>query len=231
MLKHNFQWVTLKGSWLLLVRIDGIPLQWRHNERDGVSIHRPHDCLLKHLFRGRSKKTSKLRVTGLCEGNSLVIGEFPAQRASNAENLSIWWRHHAVYIFFIKFISSYQWKQSTQPFTCTLFLLSKCHGTYNAEVNKTSLYCCTIRPVQYNKVPCTKKIIKISFKGTFEVIHRQKVHIQCTFTNLDQCRQFGSWHNVSTVALSWDTFYLKILFTIQIRWKFRFAVIQILTKQ
>ena len=30
----------------------------------------------------------------LCEGNPPVIGEFPAQRASNAENVSIWWRHH-----------------------------------------------------------------------------------------------------------------------------------------
>ena len=43
--------------------------------------------------RCRSKKTSKLRVTGLCEGNSPVTGEFPAQRASNAENISIRWRH------------------------------------------------------------------------------------------------------------------------------------------
>ena len=37
--------------------------------------------------------TSKLRVTGLCAGNSPVTGEFPAQKASNAENVSIWWRH------------------------------------------------------------------------------------------------------------------------------------------
>ena len=44
--------------------------------------------------RHRSKKTSKLCVTGLCEGNSPVTSEFPAQRASNAENVSIWWRHH-----------------------------------------------------------------------------------------------------------------------------------------
>ena len=42
----------------------------------------------------RSKKTSKLRVTGLCVGNSPVPGEFPTQRASNAENVSIWWHHH-----------------------------------------------------------------------------------------------------------------------------------------
>ena len=46
------------------------------------------------VFRRRSKKTSKLCVTGLCEGNSTATGEFPAQMASNAENVSIWWRHH-----------------------------------------------------------------------------------------------------------------------------------------
>ena len=40
-------------------------------------------------------KTSKLRVTVLCVGNSPVTGEFPAQMASKAENISIWWRHHA----------------------------------------------------------------------------------------------------------------------------------------
>ena len=38
---------------------------------------------------------SKLRVTGLCAGNSPVTGEFSAQRASNAENVSIWSRHSA----------------------------------------------------------------------------------------------------------------------------------------
>ena len=69
-------------------------LQGRHNDHDGVSNHQPHECLLNCLFRGRSKKTSKLHVTGLCVGNSPVTGEFPAQRASNAENVSIWWRHH-----------------------------------------------------------------------------------------------------------------------------------------
>ena len=69
-------------------------LRWRHNGRDSVSNHQPHDCLLNGLFRRRSKKTSKLYVTGLCAGNSPGTGEFPAQMASNAENVSIWWRHH-----------------------------------------------------------------------------------------------------------------------------------------
>ena len=95
-------------------------LQGRHNERDGFSNHRRLDCLLNRMFMRRSKKTSKLRVTGLCEGKSphkgpvtrkifsfdAVImecanrrdlwGEFSAQRASNAENVSIWWRHHVM---------------------------------------------------------------------------------------------------------------------------------------
>ena len=69
-------------------------VQWRHNEGDGVSNHQPHDCLLNRLFKAQYKKTSKLLVTGLCAGYSPVTGEFPAQRASNAENVSIWWRHH-----------------------------------------------------------------------------------------------------------------------------------------
>ena len=33
-----------------------ITLQWRLNGCDGVSSHQPHDCLLKRLFRRRSKE-------------------------------------------------------------------------------------------------------------------------------------------------------------------------------
>ena len=55
----------------------------------GVSIVCSTVC-----FKRRSKKTSKFRVTGLCDGNPLVTDGFPSQRASNAENVSIWWRHN-----------------------------------------------------------------------------------------------------------------------------------------
>ena len=72
----------------------GCSLQWRHNERDGVSNHQHHDGLFNRLFKHITKKTSNLRVTGLCEGNSPVTGEFPTQSASTAENVSIWWRYH-----------------------------------------------------------------------------------------------------------------------------------------
>ena len=71
-------------------------LRWHHNGRDSVSNHQPHDRLLNRLFGHRSKKTSKLRVTGLCAGNSPGTGEFPTQMASNAENVSIWWRHYDI---------------------------------------------------------------------------------------------------------------------------------------
>ena len=69
-------------------------LQCRHNGRDSVLNLLPHDCLLNRLFKRRSKQTLTLRVTGLRAGNSPVTGEFPVQTASNAENVSIWWRHH-----------------------------------------------------------------------------------------------------------------------------------------
>ena len=47
-------------------------LQWCQNERDDVSNHRRLDFLFNCLFRRASKKTSKLRVTGLCEGIPLT---------------------------------------------------------------------------------------------------------------------------------------------------------------
>ena len=52
-------------------------LQWHHNEHNGVSNHQPHDCLLNRLFKRRSKKISKLCVTGLCEGIHRWPGNSP----------------------------------------------------------------------------------------------------------------------------------------------------------
>ena len=98
-LKINCPWVMYLGFILV---IDGLQefsngrssLHWRHKGRDGVSNQQPQGCLLKHLLGRRSKNTSNLRVTGLCAGNSPGTGEFPAQMASNAENVFIGWRHH-----------------------------------------------------------------------------------------------------------------------------------------
>ena len=97
----------------------GKPLRWRHNGHDSISNHQPHDCLLNRLFRRRSKKTSKLHITGLCAGNSPGTGDFPAQMASNAENVSIWWHHHAM----LNLIYNYFWPRQSLPD-------SKVHGAY-----------------------------------------------------------------------------------------------------
>ena len=97
-------------------------LRWRHNDHAGVSNHQPPGCLLNRLFRRKSKKTSKLRVTGLCAGNSPGTGEFSAQMASYAENVSIWWRHHGP----MKYNPELRW------------ILSKMHEHYvtcNSRVN------------------------------------------------------------------------------------------------
>ena len=104
---------------LLVGRFNGKPLQWRHNERDGVSNHRPLDCLFNRLFRGRSKKISKLRVTDLCKRNSQATGEFPARKASNAENVSIWWRHQDMQTY----MYSTCHELCTQVTFCSVFLV------------------------------------------------------------------------------------------------------------
>ena len=71
-------------------------LQWRRNETDGVSNYQSHDCLLNRLFRRRSKKTSKLRVTGLYERNSPMTGEFPhkgpvTRKMFPFDDVIMWW--------------------------------------------------------------------------------------------------------------------------------------------
>ena len=57
-----------------------VTLQWRHNGRDSVSNHQHHDCLLNRWFRRRSKRTSKLRVTGLCAGPVNSPHKWPVTR-------------------------------------------------------------------------------------------------------------------------------------------------------
>ena len=57
------------------IKKNSMPLQWRHNEHDGVSNHQSHDCLLNRLFGHTWKKTSKLRVTGLCNAEKVSFDD------------------------------------------------------------------------------------------------------------------------------------------------------------
>ena len=99
-------------------------LRWRHNEHDGVSNHQPHDCLFNRLFKAEIKENIKaLRLWPLW-------GEFtgdrwiPAQRASNAENVSIWWRHHGMCVYVLYVV-------------CCVALLYKCMclKCFSIEIN------------------------------------------------------------------------------------------------
>ena len=97
MLAASTKFRLTEGTLSHVYLLDSVPsLLWRHNGRNGVLNHQPDESLLNRPCRRRSKKTSKLCVTGLCARNSPVTGEIPAQRASNAENASIWWRHHVI---------------------------------------------------------------------------------------------------------------------------------------
>ena len=143
-----------------------IPLQWRHNGHDSISNHQPYECFLNRLFRRRSKKTSKLRVTGLCAGNSPETGEFPAQMASNAGNVSIWWRHHAIMIVRLRFDCAVLFMEKflkciytrlIMMFSSTSLFKNYCSGVSILKSdNKVILYCLVCRvalraPLKYNE--------------------------------------------------------------------------------
>ena len=68
-------------------------LQWRHNECDGLSNHRRFDC----LFHAQIKENIKAPRHKPLWGE--FTGDRPTRRASNAKNVSIWWRHHMDILF------------------------------------------------------------------------------------------------------------------------------------
>ena len=77
-IKYNFMFPKLYSARQESIRWNSMyshPLQWRYSDRNSVSNHRRLDCLIHFLIRRRSKKTSKLTVTGLCEGNPPVTGD------------------------------------------------------------------------------------------------------------------------------------------------------------
>ena len=60
-----------------------------------ISLHL--DCLLNRLFGCRWKKHQIPRHWSLW-GDSVGHRWFPSQRPSNAENVSIWWRHRVLWL-------------------------------------------------------------------------------------------------------------------------------------
>ena len=95
------------------------------------------------VFRRRSKKTPKVRVTRLCEGNPPVTGGFPLQKASNVENVSIWWRHHV-------------WMNMYSCIVCKLVLIT-CHRLLCDQRNSYSWPLCCISDVMSGKMDSTNQ--------------------------------------------------------------------------
>ena len=114
-------WITPSSPWDSMANTKQSASSWFFSETVKVCAHGNDVIMIAMVsqitsltivhstvyWRRRSKKTSKLRVTGLCEGNSPMTGEFPTQTTSNAENVSIRWRHHVPKCCFLVFPTPY----------------------------------------------------------------------------------------------------------------------------
>ena len=176
-------------------------------------------------IRRRSKKTKKLRVTGLCAGNSLGTGEFPAQMANNAENVSIWWRHHVpeatlglytlrrhlligigISIIILRLSSGLKWK-SLYPFIDCVFLeylaiLSKGSnlGEISIKIQKN-----LFKKTKYLRRDVDMLFRRVSlFSGTVRV-HASKRHNSCTASICSEPSASGPvrMQNLKLVIRSW----------------------------
>ena len=76
-----------------------LALQWRHNERDGVSNHLGIDCLLNCILGADQRKHQSPPSLAFMREIHRWPVDSPSQRTSNAKNVSIWWHHHDHYIY------------------------------------------------------------------------------------------------------------------------------------
>ena len=90
--KKGLQYLILNGDPSSEVAHNS-SLHWRHNDLDDVSNHQPHGCTQPFIQTQIKENIKAPRHWPLC-GEFTGTGEFPSQRASYTENVSIWWRHH-----------------------------------------------------------------------------------------------------------------------------------------
>ena len=69
-------------------------LQWRHNERDGISNHQPRDCLFNRLFKAQIKENIKAPRHWPSWGEFTGDRWIPRTKGQYHGKASIWWRHH-----------------------------------------------------------------------------------------------------------------------------------------
>ena len=108
-------------------------------------------------FRRRSEKASKLHVTGLCVGTSPGTYEFPAQMASNVENVSISWRHHVLVQLSLNLwhvLISDKLSQWFRPLLANVLVIS---------ISKVLEY--LVQPLSYQYIRFCATIVKSSIAG------------------------------------------------------------------
>ena len=125
---------------------------------------------------GDDKKTSKFRVTGHCEGNPPVTGEFPAQRVNNTENVYIWWRYHET-------ANGGTTPHSSPPTTIcggSFISLGQCHIQWSKvqyiRILVTSNYCQRLVHISYrsHSSPLSYLFNLVTFLTTAYVISRRR---------------------------------------------------------
>ena len=96
----------------------GFTPQWHHMNLE-VS-----QCSDIPLFPGQQPRNhQRSALLGICEGNPLVNGGFPSQRASNAEIVSISWHHHDIVSI------QYPSRQKTSNNYCNWYLMQRLWST------------------------------------------------------------------------------------------------------
>ena len=160
-----------------------------------------HDCLLNRLYRRRSKETPKLRVTGLCAGNSPVTGEFPTQMTSNADNVSIWWSHHGIieqyYVYdTIPFSPDWLWifqliHTGNLSFQQIFVFISSCKF-WNTSITMTSQWGCYL----YDAHRLLQRTVLDVWVVFYFVVYTQYTHIN-SFHSIDEFK-----HDV-TLRIVW----------------------------
>ena len=98
-LYHNLQWISAYCDWRGNLERHKVWFHYNDVIMNTISSQITSPAIVYQTVRSgpdQRKHQSSIRVTGLCAGNSPGTGEFPIQMASNAANVSIWWRHHAM---------------------------------------------------------------------------------------------------------------------------------------
>ena len=129
-------------------------ITWRHNGHDGASNHQPHDCL--PIIQAQIKESIKATCHWPLWGDSPVAGEFPSTKASNAESVSIWWRHHGFcsVLFRCGYVITFAWI----PVIFSPFTWLRCRDNCPNDIEVTLVdmgKLASIKSQKHKRKPCS----------------------------------------------------------------------------